>query len=116
LLLAQAPAAAELAGLKPHHWDALFLLLLTIVTLLGTDSLGIVMVLTMIFLPPAAVLPWARRIPAAMVISIILSIVFLAAGFYLSNQMDWPLSQSVGGFAFAIVVLSHFCSRILATR
>src|SRR5205823_7821221 len=103
LLVAQAPAAAELAGLRPHWWDALFLLLLTITTLLGTDSLGIVMVLVMLFLPAAAVLPWARRIPAALVISAALSLVFLAIGFYLSNVMSWPLSQSVGGVGFAIV-------------
>src|SRR5439155_22677036 len=94
LLVAQAPAAAELAGLRPHRWDALFLLLLMITTLLGTDSLGIVMVLVMLFCPAAAVLAWARRIPAALLASALLSMVFLAVGFYLSNQMNWPLSQS----------------------
>jgi ABC-type Mn2+/Zn2+ transport system permease subunit len=107
LLMAQAPATAELAGLRPHRWDALFLLLLTVTTLLGTDSLGIVMVLAMLFLPPAAVLPWAKRIPAALVISAALSLLFLAAGFYLSNVMNWPLSQSVGGVGFAIVLVAH---------
>src|SRR5438477_98034 len=69
LLIAQAPAAAELAGIRPNRWDALFLLLLTFTALLGADSLGIVMVLVMLFLPPAAVLPWAKRIPAALVAS-----------------------------------------------
>jgi zinc/manganese transport system permease protein len=112
LLIAQAPAAAELAGLTPQHWDALFMTLLTITTLLGTDSLGVVMVLTMLFLPPAAVLPWARRIPVALAASALLSLIFLAAGFYLSNEMDWPLSQSVGGVAFLIVLLSHLLAQV----
>jgi ABC-type Mn2+/Zn2+ transport system permease subunit len=112
LLLAQAPGAAELAGLKPHHWDALFLLLLTITTLIGTDSLGVVMVLTMIFLPAATVLPWARRIPAALLIAAILSLIFLAIGFYLSNVMNWPFSQSVGAAGFIALILSHAAARL----
>jgi zinc/manganese transport system permease protein len=112
LLIAQAPAAAELAGLNPRRWDALFLLLLTITTLLGTDSLGIVMVLSMLFLPGAAVLPWAKRIPVALVISAVLSLIFLAAGFVLSNEMNWPLSQSVGGVGFAVLIVSHSVAHV----
>lgn len=111
LLLAQAPAAAELAGLRPARWDTLFLALLTIILLLGTDSLGVVMVLAMLFLPAAAVLPWARRIPAALLASAALSLVYLAAGFYFSNRMNWPLSQSVGGAGFAVLVLSHLIAQ-----
>jgi ABC-type Mn2+/Zn2+ transport system permease subunit len=107
LLIAQAPAAAELAGVRPQRWDGLFVLLLTIVTLLGTDSLGIVMVLAMLFLPAAAVLPWVGRIPAALVASAVLSLIFLGGGFYLSNVMNWPLSQSVGGLGVCVVLASH---------
>jgi ABC-type Mn2+/Zn2+ transport system permease subunit len=113
LLLAQAPAAAELAGVRPHRWDALFLLLLTITTLLGTHSLGIAMVLVMLFLPAATVLPWVRRIPAAVVVSATLALVFLAGGFYLSNTMNWPFSQSVGGVGFAAVVVSHALAALI---
>jgi len=111
LLLAQAPAAAELAGLRPARWDTLFLSLLTIVLLLGTNSLGVVMVLTMLFLPAAAVLPWARRIPVALLASALLSLLYLAVGFYLSNRMVWPLSQSVGGAGFAVLVISHLIAQ-----
>jgi len=111
LLLAQAPAAAELAGLGLRRWDGLFLLLLTVMTLLGADSVGTVMVLVMLFLPAAAALPWARRIPAALIVAAVLSFVFLGVGFYLSNTMNWPLSQSIGGVGFAAVVGSHVAAR-----
>jgi len=112
LLLAQAPAAAELAGLRPARWDTLFLLLLTIVILLGTSSLGVVMVLSMLFLPAATVLPWVRRIPAAMIGGAVLSLVFLAIGFYLSNTMRWPMSQSVGGAGFVILAVSQLAAQL----
>ena len=113
LLIAQAPAAAELAGVRPARWDAGFLLLLTITVLLGTDSLGVVMVLAMLFLPAAAVLPWTPRIPAAMIAAALLSLFFLAAGFYLSNVMSWPLSQSVGGVGFCVLIILHAAARLL---
>ena len=111
LLLAQAPAAAELAGLKPARWDTLFLALLTTVILLGTYSLTVVMVLAMLFLPAASVLPWARRLPAAMLSAALLSILFVAIGFYLSNTMNWPLSQSIGGTGFAALAVSHLLAQ-----
>jgi ABC-type Mn2+/Zn2+ transport system permease subunit len=107
LLLAQAPASAELAGVRPAWWDATFLALLTLVLLLGTDSQGVVMVLAMLFLPAAAVLPWARRIPTALAASAVLALAFLVAGFWLSNTQKWPMSQSVGGAGFAVMLLSN---------
>ena len=112
LLLAQAPAAAELAGLRPTRWDTLFLLLLTIVILLGTNALGVVMVLSMLFLPAATVLPWTRRLPAAIVGGMIMSLLFLAAGFYFSNEKRWPLSQSVGGVGFVVLIVSQLLSQL----
>lgn len=112
LLLAQAPAAAELAGLRPTRWDALFLLLLTIVILLGTNALGVVMVLAMLFLPAATILPWTRRLPAAMLGGIILSLIFLAVGFYLSNTMNWPLSQSIGGAGCGALAISQLVAQL----
>jgi ABC-type Mn2+/Zn2+ transport system permease subunit len=112
LLFAQAPAAAELAGLRPARWDTLFLVLLTIATLLGTDSLGVVMVLSMLFLPAATVLPWVRRIPAAMAAGAILSLVYLAIGFYFSNLENWPLSQSVGGAGFIMLAISQLAAQL----
>jgi zinc/manganese transport system permease protein len=112
LLLAQAPAAAELAGLRPARWDAFFLLLLTFVILLGTNALGVVMVLSMLFLPAATVLPWTRRLPATIVAAVILSLIFLAAGFYFSNAMNWPLSQSVGGVGFVVLIASQLSAQL----
>lgn len=107
LVLAQAPAAAELAGVHPARWDAAFLGLLAAALLLGTDSQGVVMVLALLFLPAGAVLPWARRLPAALVASAALSLAFVAAAFVLSNVMQWPLSQTVGGVGFAVFAASH---------
>jgi ABC-type Mn2+/Zn2+ transport system permease subunit len=116
LLLAQAPAAAELAGLRPPRWDALFLGLLALVVLLGTNALGIAMVLAMLFLPAAAALPWTRRLPGAMLASALCSLVFLLGGLLLSYTADWPLSQSVGGVGFVVVLVSHGLSAMSRSK
>jgi ABC-type Mn2+/Zn2+ transport system permease subunit len=107
LLLSQSPATAEAAGLRPHRWDALFLSLLSLIIVVGTNALGTVMVIAMLFLPAAAILPWARRVPAALLGAALLSLVFLCAGLVLSVEWNLPLSQSVGGIGFVVLVVMH---------
>lgn len=113
LLIAQSPTAARVAGLRPAHWDAIFLVLLATIVVLGTSASGILMVLACLFLPAGAVLPWAKRIPAALLASAIASLLFVAGGFVLSVEMEWPLSQSIGGVGFAVLVVSHVVAAII---
>lgn len=113
LVLAQAPAAAELGGLHPARWDVLFLCFVALVSVLGTATLGAVMVVSMLFLPAATAMPWAKRVPGALAGATVLAAAFLVAGFVLSVEMQWPLSQSIGGAGFAALLLSHAASRLL---
>lgn len=112
LLLAQSPTAARVASLRPARWDALFLLLLATIVVVGTSASGILMVLACLFLPAATVLPWSRRIPTAMLAAVAASLLFVAGGFVLSVEMEWPLSQSVGGVGFAALIASHACAAL----
>jgi ABC-type Mn2+/Zn2+ transport system permease subunit len=112
LLIAQAPAAAQVAGLRPALWDALFLALLTAAVLLGTYALGAILVLAMLFLPAATVLPWARRLPAAILLAAVAALLFLFVAFVVSNLLDWPLSQTVGGVGFAALAISHLAAQL----
>ena len=112
LLVAQAPAAARLAGLRPARWDALFLALLSAAILVGTNALGAVLVTALLFLPAAAVLPWARRVPGAIAGSVVVAVLTFAGGFVLSNQMAWPLGHSVGGLGFVVFLASYLASRV----
>jgi ABC-type Mn2+/Zn2+ transport system permease subunit len=65
----------------------------------------------MLFMPAATVLPWVRRIPAALAASVVVSQAMYVAGFVLSNEMDWPLSHSVGAVGFALLIVSHAGAR-----
>jgi ABC-type Mn2+/Zn2+ transport system permease subunit len=84
-----------------------------LVVLFGTNALGVVLVLAMLFLPAATVLPWARRVPGAMLYASVLALLLYAGGFVLSNEMNWPLSQSVGGLGFAVFLVSYAASRFV---
>ena len=57
-----------------------------------------------------ALLPWARRVPDALVVSALLALLFLAIGFWLSNEMLWPMSQSVGGVGFVAMAASNLAA------
>lgn len=111
LLLAQAPTTAQLAALHPAAWDGLFLTLTGAAVLVGTSTMGVVMVLVLLFLPAAAALPWGRRLPGTIALAVVFGLVDAVVGFYLSNRLDWPFSQSVGGVGFVVLLLSHLLGR-----
>ncbi|HVT89843.1 MAG TPA: metal ABC transporter permease [Tepidisphaeraceae bacterium] len=111
ILLAQAPATAELANLRPTRWDLLFLCLISSILLIGTDVMGTALAVVMLFLPAATVLPWAKRVPTALLLAGIAGLLFVLLGFVLSIGMDWPLSQSIGGTGCAAFLLSHLLAR-----
>ncbi|QOV88392.1 metal ABC transporter permease [Humisphaera borealis] len=117
LLMAQAPGIARIAGLRPALWDGGFLLLLATIILVGTNALGAVMVLSLLFLPAATVLPWCRRVPTAMIAATILSLLLYAGGFLLSNAegFNWPLSHTVGGMGLTVFILSYLLSLVLTS-
>jgi hypothetical protein len=50
-------------------------------------------------------------VPGVLCVGSVLGLVFLGVGFILSNEMSWPLSQSVGGVGFAVVVASQMAAR-----
>jgi ABC-type Mn2+/Zn2+ transport system permease subunit len=113
LLLAQSPTTAQLARLHPIAWEALFLVLLGVVLLLGTSTMGVVMVLALLFLPAAAALPWARRVPAALLLAALIAVLDVYVGFQVSNEMEWPLSQTVGAVGFALLVVSQLLALLI---
>jgi ABC-type Mn2+/Zn2+ transport system permease subunit len=111
LLLAQAQSSAELSNLHPARWDALFLCLISAILLVATDILGAALAVVMLFLPAATMLPWARGLPRALLLSAAAGVFFLLAGFVVSIGMNWPLSQSIGGVGCAVFLLSHALAR-----
>jgi ABC-type Mn2+/Zn2+ transport system permease subunit len=113
LLLAQSPTTARLARVHPLAWDLFFLALVATVVLVGVDSTGMVMVLALLFLPAATALPWARRVPVAMGLAVAIALVDVGIGFYLSNRLGWPYSQSVGGVGFGLMVVSQLGARFV---
>ena len=112
VLTVQMPAVAELAGLSPVRWHYLFMSLMSIALMVGTHAQGVVMVLSLLFLPAAAVLPWTRRVPTAMAAAAVLGVLFVAAGDVMSNAMNWPFSQSVGGAGFVVLVASRLTALV----
>jgi ABC-type Mn2+/Zn2+ transport system permease subunit len=96
-----------LARLSPARWDALFLVLLSLILVVGIDTLGAAMVVVMLFLPAATTLPLSRGIPLALMLAALAGCAFLLIGFVVSIEMGWPLSQTVGGVGCTAFVVSH---------
>jgi ABC-type Mn2+/Zn2+ transport system permease subunit len=113
LLIAQAPGTAAIAGVPVRLWHTLFLSLLAVTVLVGTNAMGITLVVAMMFLPAAVVLPWARRMPWAMAMAAIAGLLCLGAGFVLSTEMEWPLSHSAAAVGCVLAGASQLLRRVV---
>lgn len=107
LLMAQLPASAELAGVSVGRWHGGFLAGLAVYVLLGTATQGVVMVLAMLFLPATVAGGICRRIPSALATAAAAALLMTIGGFACSYAFSWPLSHSVGGVGFGLLLLAQ---------
>jgi ABC-type Mn2+/Zn2+ transport system permease subunit len=84
-----------------------------VTVLVGTDTMGIALMVSMLFLPAAAVLPWARRVPWAMAMAMVAGLLFLGLGFVISTEMDWPLSHSAAAVGCVAAGVSQVVARVV---
>jgi zinc transport system permease protein len=89
---------------------SLYLLLLTLVALtvvLLVQVVGIVLVLTMLTIPPTIAGLFVSRLSTMMVLAIVLGILFSWAGTWLSYDLDWPIGATIAllsGVAYLVVL------------
>ncbi len=54
----------------------------------------------------------ASRVPPAAMAAACIGIVWLAAGFMLSVELNWPLTHSTGAVGAALFLLSHVAAEL----
>jgi ABC-type Mn2+/Zn2+ transport system permease subunit len=95
-------AAARSLGARPAHWELVLLALLAVCTVAAVRGLGNLLVVALILAPGAAALNLARRLPAALALSVALAAVAGVLGLVVSYHWEVAAGASV---ALAAVVL-----------
>ncbi|WP_461110986.1 zinc ABC transporter permease AztB [Streptomyces calidiresistens] len=101
---------AHTLGLRPRLARAAMLGLVTLAIVASFHVVGTLLVFGLLIAPPAAALPWARRVPVVMAGAALLGITATVIGLLLS----WHLGTAAGATIAGVAVLQFFLSAGIA--
>jgi len=106
------PIGAEVKGLNTTFLNYLFLILLSIAIVGSLQTVGIILVLSMLIIPAAASKLVTNTFVASIRISIIFGVFSSVTGLYLSYFFNLPSGPSMSLVATSIFVLSYISNKI----
>ena len=107
------PMGAKVAGLKVKLFDNIFLVVLSLAIIGSLQSVGIILVLSMLLTPAAAAKLIMKSFPSAMVIGSVFGIIASVSGLYLSYYLDFPSGPSMALSATLIFVIAWILRRTI---
>lgn len=97
---------AKLQNLPVARLYFLLLGLIALSIVLLIHSVGIILVLSMLVLPPSIAEKFTYRLSRVIVISVFLNVLFSVGGLALSYKLDWPAGATISLFAGGVYALS----------
>ncbi|MEU1217192.1 zinc ABC transporter permease AztB [Streptomyces sp. NPDC005791] len=116
LALAFDERKAHTLGLRPRLAHAALLALLTLAIVASFHVVGTLLVFGLLIAPPAAVLPWARRIPVIMIGAACLGAAATFIGLLLSWHLHTAAGASIAATAVVLFLLSTAASGLRDRR
>lgn len=108
---------AQVIGLRVRFYNQLLLILIALTVVVMIRAVGIILVIALLTIPPAAAALFTQRMGSMMALSTLLSIIFTIGGLFTSYLFDLPsgaaiILLSAGGFAIA-ALLKNLHAKIL---
>ena len=106
------PIGAEVKGLNTAFLNYLFLILLSIAIVGSLQTVGIILVLSMLIIPAAAAKLVTNTFVSSIRISILFGVFSSVVGLYLSYFLNLPSGPSMSLVATSIFVLAYLSNKI----
>lgn len=97
---------AELQGVPVNYLYLLLLVLIAVSIVLLIQVVGIILVMTMLTIPPAIANLMTSRLSTMMMIAVILSCILCMGGMNIAYQFDWPGGATIALLAGLAYVMS----------
>lgn len=110
------PIGAEVKGLNTTFLNYLFLILLSIAIVGSLQTVGIILVLSMLIIPAAAAKLVTNTFVSSIRISILFGVFSSVVGLYLSYFLNLPSGPSMSLVATSIFVLAYLSNKITKKR
>ena len=96
---------AAASGVPVRFVQYLLPLLIGVTTLAAVQTVGVVLVLSLLITPAATARLLARRLPGIMVTAVIIALASVVGGLYVSFHLDWPAGPTIVLFSTGLFVL-----------
>ena len=106
------PIGAEVKGLNTSFLNYLFLILLSIAIVGSLQTVGIILVLSMLIIPAAAAKLVSNTFVTSIKVSIVFGVIASITGLYLSYFFNLPSGPSMSLVATAIFVVAFLSNKI----
>lgn len=107
---------ARISGIRVNLYNTIFLCLVALTVVLLVQVVGIILVVALLALPAAAAGQMTRRLPAMMLLAVVLSLVSTTGGLIISYTPDLPAGATIVLIAGVIYLASTFYVKILRGR
>ena len=108
------PKGAKVAGIKVNLFNNIFLVLLSLAIIAALQSVGIILVLSMLITPAAAAKLIMKSFSNAMIAGSIFGIIASMSGLYLSYYLDFPSGPSMALTATLIFIIVWILKRTIS--
>ena len=105
------PKGAKISGLNVRLFDNIFLVVLSLSIISSIQSVGIILVLSMLITPAAAAKLTTKTFSAAMVTGSAFGVIASLSGLYLSYYLDFPSGPSMALAATSIFMIVWIAKR-----
>ena len=99
------PKGAKVAGIKVNLFNNIFLVLLSLAIIAALQSVGIILVLSMLITPAAAAKLLMKSFPSSIITASIFGIIASLSGLYFSYYLDFPSGPSMALTATLIFII-----------
>ena len=108
------PKGAKVAGIKVNLFNNIFFVLLSLAIIAALQSVGIILVLSMLITPAAAAKLIIKSFPNTIITGAIFGITASMSGLYLSYYLDFPSGPSMALTATLIFIIVWILKRTIS--
>ena len=108
------PIGAKVAGMSVKLFDNIFLVVLALAIVGSVQSVGIILVLSMLITPAAAAKLIMKTFPSSMIVGSVFGVVASIGGLYLSYYLDFPSGPSMALTATSIFIIVWIVRRTIS--
>jgi ABC-type Mn2+/Zn2+ transport system permease subunit len=105
---------ASAMGYRARSWDLLLYATIGLAIAFSIHTVGVLMAFSALVLPPVTALLLTRRMRSALITSVILGVIPVPIGLYLSFARDLPSSATIVAIMFAILLVGGGVARLRA--